>query len=52
MAAETSTGLPAATFSRTTGTSHLGIRSEDSAHNRAKVSRTAGLAKRAMNWCL
>ena len=38
--------------SRTTGTSHFGIRSELSAHSRARVSRTSGLANRSISWCL
>ena len=33
-----------------TGTSHFGMRSELSAHSRARVSRTSGLAKRSMSW--
>ncbi len=46
------TAPPCASWCRTTGTSHLGIRSELSAHSRASVSLISGLANRSMSWCL
>ena len=35
-----------------TGSSHLGMRSELSAHRRATVSRTLALENRAISWLL
>jgi hypothetical protein len=49
IAADRRTGLPDTRFARITGNSHFGMRSEESAHNRAMVSRTAGLANRSIS---
>ena len=43
---------PVSSWCLITGTSHFGIRSELSAHSRARVSLISGLAKRAISWCL
>ena len=49
IAAERSTLLPCASRSLMTGTNHLGMRSEDSAHSRGMVSKTSGFWKRSIN---
>ena len=42
-------GAPVSRFSRITGSSHFGMRSDEPKHSRAMVSRTPGLANRSIS---